>query len=50
MGFELKNDGKKMRPITMETIDAMRGVLKTKPEEKPITLQLLDERADEFHC
>jgi AbrB family looped-hinge helix DNA binding protein len=42
--FEQKKDGWMVRPITTETIDALRGMLKTKPGEKPVTQQLLEER------
>ncbi len=37
-----------VRPITAETIDSLRGMLKTKPGEKPVTQQLLDDRAEDL--
>jgi AbrB family looped-hinge helix DNA binding protein len=43
--FEQKKDGWMVRPITTETIDTLRGILKTKPGGKPVTQQLLEERA-----
>ncbi len=37
-----------VRPITAATIDSLRGMLKTKPGEKPVTQQLLEDRAEDL--
>ena len=46
--FEQKKDGLMVRPITTETIDSLRGMLKLKPGEKPATQELLEDRAEDL--
>ncbi len=46
--FEQKKDGLMVRPITTETIDSLRGMLKLKPGEKSATQQLLEDRAEDI--
>jgi len=46
--FEQKKDGLMVRPITTETIDSLRGMLKLKPGEKPATQELLEDRAEDI--
>ena len=45
--FEKRNNTIVIRPITMAYIKSFQGILETKPGEKPVTQELVEEHAAE---
>ncbi len=47
IAFEQVGNAVELRPITPATIDSIRGILKSKPGEKPMTQELVEAHAAE---
>ncbi len=50
IAVEQKGNTIELRPITPAYIDSIRGILKTKPGEKPMTQELVEEHAAEVEA